>query len=70
MLSNEDRTIYCKRVGLFYANFSLELFCAFLLEYSVTSQVTFSRFPSPFPSDLNCSHSEAKPVSKRKVIAA
>ena len=45
-------------------------FCAFLLELSLTSQVTFSRFRSSFLSDLYYSHSEVKLFSKIKSIAA
>ena len=57
-------------VLLFYANFLLDGFCAFLLEHSLTSQVTFSRFRSSFLSDLYCSHSEIKLVANIKSIAA
>ena len=32
--------------------------------------MTFSRFRSPFLSDLYCSHSEVKPFVKIKLIAA
>ena len=45
--------------------FLLDGFCAFLLEYSLTSHVTFSRFRSSFLSDLYCSHSEVKLKYKR-----
>ena len=38
-------------------------FCAFLLELSFTSQVTFSRFRSSVVSDLYCSHFEVKLVA-------
>ena len=59
---------YCERVGLFYANFLPDCFCAFLLEHSLTSQVTFSRFRSAFLSDLYCSHSEVKHSNKKGLI--
>ena len=52
MLLNEVHSNYCKRVGLFYANFSLDHFAVFFLENSLTSQVTFSRFRSSFLSDI------------------
>ena len=61
---------YCKLVGPFMQILSLGRFCAFLLEHSLTSQVTFSRFRSSFLSDLYCSHSEVKLAAKIKLIAA
>ena len=67
---NEVHSNYCKRVVLFYANFSLDRFCAFLIEHSLTSHVTFSGFRSSFLSDLYCTHSEVKLVAKIKPIAA
>ena len=69
LLSNEVRSNYCKRVSLFHAIFSLDIFCAFL-EHSLTSQVTCSLFPSSFLNDLYCSYSEVEIVAKRKSIAA
>ena len=45
-------------------------FCAFLLERSLTSQVTFSRFRSSFLSDLYCFHSEVKLVANIKSVTA
>ena len=45
-------------------------FCVFLLEHSLTSQMTFSRFRSSFVSDLYCSHSEVKLVVYMKLLAA
>ena len=54
----------------FNANFLLDRLCAFLLEHSLTSQVTFSRFRSSFSSDLDCSHFEVKLVADIKAVAA
>ena len=73
MLLNEVHSNYYKRVCLFLCTF-----CAFLLEHSLTSHVTFSRFRSSFLSNLYCSHSEVKPVAninwlqhiKKKVLMA
>ena len=53
----------------FDAKFSLDCFCAVLLEHSLTSQVTFSRYRSSFLSDLYCSRSELK-LAEIKSIAA
>ena len=69
MLLNKVHSNYCKRVGLLYANFSLDRFCTFLLEHSLTSEETFSRFRS-FLRDIYCSHSEVKLVVETKMIAA
>ena len=43
---------FCKRFVNFYANFLLDCFCAFVVEYSLTS--------CSFLSVINCSHSEIK----------
>ena len=67
MLLIEVRRNYFKRIG-FLCKFSAGLFFAFLLEHSLTSQVTFSRFHFSFLSDLDCSHSEVKRVAKIKLI--
>ena len=61
LLLNEVHSNYCKFVGLL-CNFFAWPFCAFLLEHSLTSQATFSRFHYAFLTDLNCSHSEVKLV--------
>ena len=61
---------YCKRVGLFYANFLLDYFSAFILENFLTSQVIFSRFRSSVLSDLYFTHSEVKLVANIKSVAA
>ena len=53
-------------VHFFNVNFSLVRFCAFLLELSLTSQVTFFSSRYSFLSDLYCSHTEAKLVAKIK----
>ena len=45
-------------------------FCAFLLEHSLISRMTFSRFRSSFLSDLFCSHSEVKLVANTKSVVA
>ena len=63
---NEVHSNYCKSVGLFYANFLLDHFCAFLLDYSVASRVTFLLFRSSFLSDLYCSHFEVKLVAEQE----
>ena len=55
---------------VFIQNSSLDRFCAFLLEHSLTSHVTFSRFGSSFLSDFFCSHSEVKLVAYIKSVAA
>ena len=47
----------------------LDHFGAFLLELSLSSQVTFSRFRSSFLSDLFSSHSEVKLVNIKSVAA-
>ena len=70
MLSNEVHCKNCKRVGLFFENVLLDRFCSFVLEHSLTFQVTFSRFRSSFLNDLYCSYSEVKLVAKIKAIAA
>ena len=44
LLSNEAENNYCKHVGLFMQNLCLTVV--------VTSQVTFSRFTSPFRNDV------------------
>ena len=44
-------------VLVFYANFSLDIFCAFLREHFLTPQMTFS-FRSSFSIELYCSHSK------------
>ena len=54
----------------FHAIFLLDRFCAFLLEHSLTSQVTFSRFRSSFLSDVYCAHTEVKLFAKMKSISA
>ena len=69
IIINEFPSHYCKRVGFFYAIFSLKLFCAFLLEHSLTSQVNFSRLRSSFLSDLYCFDSELKPAANIKLVA-
>ena len=57
-------------VLVFFMQIFASRFCAFLLEHSLTSLVTFSRFSSSFLSDLCCSHSEIKLVAKIKLVAA
>ena len=51
-------------------NFFAGPFCDFLLEHSLTSQVTFSRFRSSFLTDLYCPQSEVKLVANVKSVAA
>ena len=55
---------------LFHANFSLDRFCVFPLEHSLTSQVTFLRFRSSILSDLYCFHSDVKLVANIKSTTA
>ena len=62
LLLNDFHSNHSNSVGLFDANFSLDSFCAFLLEHSLTSQVILSRICS-FLNDFYFTHCELKLVA-------
>ena len=68
LLSNEVLSNYCKHVSLFYAKFWLDCFCDFVLQHSLTSQVTCLRLSSSFLCNPNCCHSEVNFFANVKAI--
>ena len=51
----------------FMQNFRSTIFCVFVLEHSVTSQVNFFTLQFFILNDFNCSHYEMKFVANIKV---
>ena len=64
---DEVHNCYCKRVGLFLQIFCWTV-CDFLLDHSLTSQMTFSSLSLLILSDLYCSHSTVKLVANIKLF--